>query len=89
MWFLDNLELWLLPKLVVMSIIVAARFLLLGAGHFNSGNTTQPRSLTEPNNVGPRTNLSGWTQGQSVGVGKMHLQFDLFVGLLKHNVSQI
>ena len=43
-----------LPKLVVMSIIVVALFLLLGAGHFNSENVTQSRSLTEPTNVGPK-----------------------------------
>ena len=42
---------WFLPRLVVNSVIVVARFLLLGAGHFSSGNATQTRSLKELNNV--------------------------------------
>lgn len=38
MRLLGGLELWFLRKLVVTSAIVVARFLLLGVGHFKSGD---------------------------------------------------
>lgn len=40
-WGPSNLEVQILPKLVVMFIILVARFLLLGDGHLKSGNNKE------------------------------------------------
>ena len=53
-----SIELWFLRKLVLTSMIVVPRFLLLGAGHFNSGKkATETKSFTELNNIQPTLSI--------------------------------